>query len=215
MRLAVARALVVLAARSFGSRQCLWGQAMQAELDAAIEEGRPLAFALGCLVAAWRELPRFSEGRLALTIHTLAIGVIVPLSGLSLSAALLGYPYLAFGNVGIAGFIAGRSQEMPLLLVGEWALAPAMTMVVLLEAVGQLLLAWFVVERNWGRVFAISRFNAAALATLLMVTTLLALAGAETLVAVALLITETLAVLALAWWHDQLPDPSPVATRSR
>ena len=46
---------------------------------------------------------------------------------IALSAALLGYPYLAFGNVGIAGFIAGRSQEMPLLLVGEWALAPAMT----------------------------------------------------------------------------------------
>jgi hypothetical protein len=210
----LAHVLVALAARSFGTRRGLWGQAMQAELDFAIEDGRPLAFALGCLAAAWRELPRFSEGRLALTIHALAIGLIVPLGALALWAALVGYPYLAFGNVGVWGFIAGRSQEIPLLLVGERALAPAMTLVVLLEAVGQLLLAWYLLERDWSRVLAIGRLNAATLTTLLMVTMMLAIAGTDTLVAVAALITETLAVLSLAWWHDDLPEPAPAAVNS-
>src|SRR4051794_15181989 len=43
----LAQALVALAARSFGTRQRLWGQAMQVELHFAIEDGRPLTFALG------------------------------------------------------------------------------------------------------------------------------------------------------------------------
>jgi len=208
MRTRLARAILGLASRTLGARHAVWAEAMQAELDAAIEDGRPLRFASGCLAAAWRELPRFSDGRLVLVSYSLAIGLIVPLAAVWLWLGFLGYPYLAFGNVGIWDFIAGRSEQIPLLLVGEWSLAPALTLVIFLQSAGQLLLAWFLLERNWSRVSAIARFNAATLTTLLIVTSMIAVVGSGVLFGIAALITETLAVLALAWWHDHLPQVS-------
>jgi len=206
MRLAIARAVLALAAAILGGPRRSWALAMQVELDAAAEDGRALAFAIGCLFAAWRELPRYAEGRLALATHALAIGLIMPIAGLSIWAGLLGYPYLAFGDVGISGFIAGQSEQIPLLAIGERAVAPALTLAVLVQAAGQILLAWFVVEQDWGRVAAIGRFNAAAVSTLIIVTSALAIAQSSILLPIAALVTETLAVLALGWWHDHLPD---------
>jgi hypothetical protein len=206
MRVALARALVSLAARALGAGQRDWAQAMRAELDVAIEDRRPLSFAAGCLVGACRQLPRFAEGRLTLASNALAVGLIVPLAALFLWVGFLGYPYLAFGDVGLSGFIAGRSEQIPLLQVGELALAPALTLVVLLQGLGQLLLAWFLLDRNWARVSAVGRLNAAALTTQLAVTSMLAVTGTSVLIAMAALITETLAVLALAWWHEHLPQ---------
>jgi len=210
MRTRLALIILALADRVLGARNAAWAQAMRAELDAAIEDGRPLRFASGCLLAAWRELPRFSDGRLVLASHAFAIGLVVPLAALWLWLGVLGFPYLAFGNVGFWGFVAGRSEQIPLLLVGEWALAPALTLIILLQGAGQLLLAWFLLERNWARVSAVARFNAATLTTLLVVTGMIAVAGTGMLFGIAALITETLAVLALAWWHDHLPQPSAV-----
>jgi hypothetical protein len=210
MRARLARALVGLAARTLGANREAWARAMQAELDVAIDDGRPLMFAAGCVIAATRQLPGFPEGRLAIAVHALAIGLIVPLGALCLWAGLLGYPYLAFGDVGLAGFIAGRSEQIPLLVYGEWGLAPALTLAVLLQAGGQLLLAWFLVDRNWARVAALGRLNAATLMTFLLVTSLLAVIDANMVFPIIALITETLAVLALAWWHEHLPQLAEV-----
>jgi hypothetical protein len=205
----LARIILELAARTLGTRNVVWAQAMRGELDAAIEDGRALRFACGCLLAAWRELPRTSDGRLMFASYALAVGLILPLAGLWLSLGVLGFPYLAFGDVGFWGFIAGRSEQIPVLLVGEWALAPALTLVILLQSAGQLLLAWFLLELNWARVSAVGTFNAATLTTLFIVTGMIAVAGTGLLFGIAALITETLAVLALAWWHDHLPQVSP------
>lgn len=210
MSATLSRTLVALAARSLGARRRVWAEAMESELDVAIADGRPLAFAMGCLVAAWRELPALPEGRLAVAAHALAIGLIVPFAGLSLWSGLLGYPYLAFGHVGISGFIAGQSDQVPLLVVGEWGMAPALTLLVLLQSAGQLLLAWFLLERDWARVAAIGCLNAASLATLLVTTSLLDIIDASILLPLAALITEMLAVLALARGHDLLMEsPRP------
>ena len=208
MRARLAWTIVALAARTLGTRHADWAQAMKAELDVAIDDGRPMSFAAGCLLASWRQMLRFSEGRLTLASHLLAIGIIVPLAALWLWLGLLGYPYLAIGNVGVWGFIEGRSEQIPLLLVGEWSLAPALTMVILLQSVGQLLLAWFLLERDWPRVSSVARFNAAPLTTLLLVTSMIAVVGYGVLFGITALITETLAVLALAWWHDHMPQAS-------
>jgi len=202
MSVNVSRALVALAARSLGGRRRIWAEAMEAELEAAIEDGRPLPFAIGCLFAAWRELPGFPEGRITLTTHALAIGVIVPLAGLSFWAALLGYPYLAFGHVGVSGFVAGRSDQIPLLTVGQWASAPALTLLVLLQSAGQLQLAWFLLDRNWERVGAVGHLNAATLTTLLLVTGMLGILDTSILVPITALTAETLVLLALARWHE-------------
>ena len=215
MRQKLAQTILALAARTLGTRRHQWAQAMHSELDAAVEDGRPVLFAMGCLVAAWRQLPRQSEGRLALASHALALGLIVPLAALSLWIGLLGYPYLSFGEVDIWGFLAGRSEQIPLLVYGETGMAPAMTMIVLLQAAGQLLLAWFLLEQDWDRVEAVGGFNAATLTTLAIVMGLLTLLDITILISVALLITETMAVLSLAWWHQHLLHDTPVATSHR
>ena len=188
---------------------------MEGELHAAIADGRPLVFAAGCLFAAWRELPACPEGRFTLATHALAIGLIVPLAGLSLWAAVLGYPYLAFGDVGLSGFVAGRSDQIPLLAIGEWGMAPALTLLVLLQAVGRILFAWFLLDRDWARVAAIAHLNAATLITLLIFSSVLAIIDASILLLVGALIAETMAVLALARWHELLGDTSTVARACR
>jgi hypothetical protein len=209
----LARVVVALAARSLGGRREAWGQAMQSELEAAIDDGRPLAFAVGCLLASWRELPAYPEGRLTLAIHLLATGLIVPIAALLLWCGLLGYPYLAFGDIGLWGFLAGNSEQILLLNDGDRAVAPALTLLIVVQAASQLLLAWFVLERDWQRVSAIGCLSAAALTTFVIVTTLLDLVGTIMLLQVAGLMAEILALLAVARWHAQrscsafLPEP--------
>src|SRR4051812_24139343 len=61
MRAALARALIALATACLGYGRREWALAMQAELEAAAEHDRPIAFAAGCLLAAWREMPRHEE----------------------------------------------------------------------------------------------------------------------------------------------------------
>jgi hypothetical protein len=207
MRVRLARIILALAASAMGARRRSWGEAMQAELDEAIVDGTALSFATGCLVAALRELPRLPEGRIALASYALALGLIVPAAAVSLWMGLVGYPYLAFGEVGIAGFFAGRSAQIPMLVYGEGAMVPALTMIILLQAIGQLLLAWFLLDRNWERVEAISGFNAAALTTLAIVMSLLSLIDVTILLSASVLVTESLAVLTMAWWHQHLPPP--------
>jgi lipid-A-disaccharide synthase-like uncharacterized protein len=177
---------------------------MHAELEAATADGKPMAFAMGCLVAAARQLPAFPEGRLALASHALVLCIVVPVGALCLWVALMGYPYLAFGDVGLFGFLAGQSEQIPLLGEGAWGLAPALTLCVLLQAAGQFLLAWFVLERDWQRVATIGRFLAATLTTLLIVMTLLEVIDTIFVLQIAVLITEALAALSVAWRHDEM-----------
>ena len=195
-----------VAMRCFGDHRRDWALAMHGEFEAALEDGRPLGFAVGCLAAAWRDMPAHPQGRFTLANQGLALGLIVPLAALCLWSALLGYPYLAFGDVGMRGFLAGASRQLPLLNDGDWAIAPPLTLLVLALAASQLLLAWFVVERDWARVAAAQRFNAAGLTTLVIVTAVLALDMVRMLQPLALLVTEVLAVEALAWWHNHLPQ---------
>src|SRR5438270_392699 len=52
MTAAFARALMALAARCLGTDRYEWGLAMEAEFEAAVEDGNQFAFATGCLIAA-------------------------------------------------------------------------------------------------------------------------------------------------------------------
>ncbi|WP_037498384.1 hypothetical protein [Sphingomonas jaspsi] len=210
----IARALLALASRALGSRHRVWAQAMEAELSAAVDEGRPLGFAIGCLSAAWRELAFMPEGRFALALHLTAVLLIVPMAGVGLWLGAIGFPYLSIGNVGIDGFLAGQSQQLPTLLVGERAMAPALTLMVMALSVGQFMLALALVDRNWDRVSSIARFNAAALTTLMLVTAILSVAGGLVLVMVAAVAVETMALVALHWWRELVPyDDWPDAAR--
>jgi len=80
MTAAVSRALMALAICCLGESRREWALAMRGEFEAAIEEREPLAFAAGCLIAAWREMPKHAEGRLVLANHALALGLLVPVA---------------------------------------------------------------------------------------------------------------------------------------
>jgi len=209
MKAALARAVMTLADGCLGEHRRDWAMAMRGEFEAAVEDERALGFALGCLMAAWRDMPAHQQGRLALAGNGVALGLIVPAGALCLSAALQGFPFLGFGDVGVRGFLAGDSRQLPLLNEGDWALALPLTMLVLAMAAGQLLLAWSLVERDWSRAAAAQRFNAAAVTTLVMLNALLALDMAPMLLPVVGLVTEVLVVQALAWWHDAAPCCAP------
>ena len=72
----LANAVMALAEACLGDRRREWALAMRSELDVAIDEGRPLAFAVGCLTGALRDMPRHAEGRFALTSHAVALGLL-------------------------------------------------------------------------------------------------------------------------------------------
>jgi hypothetical protein len=205
MSLRLSRAMMLLAARCLGVHRREWALAMEAELEAAAANGEALTFATGCLATALLEMPAHKEGRFALASHAVAFGLILPIAALLLLGALLGFPYLAFGRVGIGGFLSGHSEQVPLLNAGNWALAPALTGLVLVLAASQLVLAWFVLERDWARVAAMQSLGAAALTTLIIVTGVLAFDETPLLPPIAGLIAEALVVLAVARWHEQLP----------
>lgn len=198
MIVALSRIVVAVAARSLGSRRSGWAAAMEAELGAAIEDGRPLGFALGCLFTALLTLTADREGRVVLAAHALAVAFILPAAAVSLLSAWYGFPYLGVGRAGLHGLVAGTSEQLPLLNAGNWCAAPPLTLLVLALAAGQIALAWILLERDWTRAHAVGRFNAAALTSLSSVTALLALDVRPMLLPLAVLVTETLAIMALA-----------------
>ena len=76
----MAQIVMTLALRCLPRDAGEWGQAMLAEFDMAQRDGKPIRFALGCLVSGWRGLPYHSEGQLALICHALVLGFIVPMA---------------------------------------------------------------------------------------------------------------------------------------
>ena len=93
----LATAVMSLARRCLGENRREWALAMQGEFDAAIADDRPLAFAVGCLIAAWREMPAQGQGRFVLANYALALGLLVPTAGLQF-AFVVGLPRSFLGE---------------------------------------------------------------------------------------------------------------------
>lgn len=203
MCMLVARCVMALTSRSLADHRRNWALAMQAEFEAAGEDGRSLSFAVGCLVAAWREMPRYEEGRFVLANHALVFLLIIPMAAVLLSRALLGFPYVAFANPGPFGLSADGGPSL-LLNEGSVAVAPSLTLAVSILAVTHLLVGWLLLERDWVRAAALVRLGAAATAALVFFTATSALDMTRIFMPIACLVTQSLAVLAIARWHDQL-----------
>lgn len=194
---------MALATRSLGAHRSAWAQAMTAELDAAKEDGRPFRFALGCLVGAWRMMPEHAEGRFVLTSHALTLGVLIPAATMLALAAAFGFPFVAASD-GIGGYLSGSGAHVSLLNAGSRTVAPSLSLLMLLLAAFHLPLAWWTLDRDWERVAAASRFGAAIMTTLTIVTSCVALDATRLLLPIAALAIEFAAVSALAWWHARL-----------
>lgn len=206
MTAAVARAVVALAGSCLGDRRREWALAMQAELEAAIDDGRPLAFAAGCLTGALRGMPAHAEGRFALASHAVALGLIVPIGALLVSGTLPGFPFLPSGHAGMAGWL-GDGGHPALLNAANQGAVPALALLVLALIAGHLLMPWFLLDRDWARVAVLARLNAAATATLFLFTGILVLDETYMLLPAAGLAIEVCAIAILFRWHGHLPGP--------
>jgi hypothetical protein len=200
----LARALLALAVHGLGERRHEWARAIEVEFETAREDGRPLAFAFGCLIASFRELPGHEEGRLTLATYALAFVLAIPTSALLLTSMLTDFPlsYLAHGGV---QDVAGRfGDQEPLVSDANLSATPPLAVLVAILAGTQLRLAWLVIERDWPRVTGTSLLMAAITATLLIFTGIVFDDFLSALAYATALAIELTAIAALARWHDRV-----------
>ena len=192
MTAALARALVALAVSCLGGARREWGLAMQVELEAAREAGRPLSFAAGCLLTAWRELPAHEEGRFIMASNVLALVLIVPAAALLTSSLVADFPLSILGWTGSA---------RPLLNDANRSAVPALAALVALLAAWHVRIAWLMLERDWARVASAGMLVAAATVTLTLFTGLVFVDYFAALTQAAAVAVELSGISALAWWH--------------
>jgi hypothetical protein len=172
MMLVLSRTLMALAAGSLGESRRDWALAMESEFEVAVDEGAPLAFAAGCLTAAWREMPHYAEGRLAMANHALALGLLIPMAVLLFGDVAL-LPWLLTGRAD--GSLTAAVNVSPYVAWSRLDAVPMLLMLWLLLGMAHLGLAWAVVERDWPRVVKIAALIGAALLTLVVLTAMLLL----------------------------------------
>ena len=209
MTAAIARGLMALAVHCLGDRRRGWALAMEVEFEAAREDGRPFAFAFGCLLAAWRELAAHEEGRLAIAGHMLAFALVLPTAALLASTVLAEFPSSFLGPAGVQGLDGLLGEQKPRLSEANLSAVPALAVLIGALAASQLRLAWLMLERDWERVAATAMLIAAATVTLVILTSVVFDHYASALVQAAALGLELASVSALARWHGQLSPRTP------
>lgn len=199
----IARWMMALAICWLGDARRDWAEAMRAEYFEATDAGEALAFAAGCLSSAARTMLAEAEGRFAVATHVLAVGVLVPMAGLLLVSAALGFPYLAFEAVG-AGEL-GSGWPHVAVNAGNRNGVPLLALLTGVIGIGHVAVAWALLERDWERVARFGRIGAAMLVTMVAFSGVLFLYDPCALPQLAVVSVE----LALLWmavhWHDDLP----------
>ena len=195
--------VMTLATRSFGESRRAWTQAMEGEFQSALDDGRPLAFAAGCLIAAWREMPAQEEGQLALASYAFVLGMLLPMATLQLACAL-GLPHLLLGPGGLYGMLAASSAQTPYLATTCFSAAPTLVALWLLLGLSHLRIAWALLEHDWSGVVRFAALAVAASATLAIFTGVLFLKDDGVALQAAALMVELTATYAIAQWHSRL-----------
>ncbi|MBW8841489.1 MAG: hypothetical protein JF608_06720 [Sphingomonadales bacterium] len=204
----LACAVMTLAEACLGDHRRDWALAMRAEFELAIDDGRPLGFAFGCLTGALRDMPKHEEGRFALISHAIALALF-PIAALLILGAASGFPFLPSGHAGLSGWLAGRGEPLALLTPWNRNFAPALALLIWALIAGHLLMPWFILERDWTRVATLARVNAAATVTLLLFTGVLFLDMAFMALPVLGLAIELSAISLLYQWQARLFEGAP------
>jgi len=211
MTVTLARAVMALAEACLGDHRRDWALAMRSELDVAIDDRKPLGFAVGCLTGALRDMPKHGEGRFTLTSHAVALGLF-PIAALLIVGTASGFPFLPSGHAGLSGWLAGSGAPSPLLTPWNRGFAPALAVLVWGIVAGHLLMPWFILERDWTRVATLARVNSAATVTLFLFTGVLFLDVAFMLLPAVALAIELLAIWHLYQWQTHLFAGAPPGT---
>lgn len=208
MSAALARLVMILAIRCLGEARRDWALAMEGEFEAALEAREPLGFAFGCLIAAFREMPRHTQGRYALANHGLALGLLIPVAGLQLlCAAAAIFPDNSFHGAPVPG-----SAQARFFADAYMAAVPLLLSLWLFLCVLHLRLAWLVLERDWPGIIRIGSLVAACTVTLLIFCGVLMIDDSRPILQTSILAIEIGTLAALARWHARLIDP-PTADR--
>lgn len=200
MKAALSRAVMALAVHNLGNDRRAWALAMQAEFEAASEDGKALTFAAGCLMAAFRELPRHEEGRFAVASYVLGLVVIVPAAALMIASVFAGFPVSYLEHFALGGLL----ETGGVLTDATRSAVPSLLILVLLLAGFKLRFAWLALERDWTRLLSVGALSAAVTATLVIFSAVVFDHYAAALAQVATLTVELAAATALARWHARL-----------
>jgi hypothetical protein len=203
MTAAISRAVMYLAICCLGESRREWALAMHAEFEVAIAEGKPFAFATGCLAAAWREMPKHSEGRFVLANYALAIGLLIPMAVFQFGLAL-GFSSVFMGEGWSDGIVLAGATQNPYLAWFQHRAALCLLIIWLLLGMGHLRLAWVLVDRDWTRVVKVSALIAATTATLFILTGVLLLDVTFVILQAAAMAIELMALVAAARGHARL-----------
>ena len=180
---------------------------MEGEFASAVEAGRPISFAAGCLITAWRQMPAHEEGRFVLANHFVAFALLVPMAVLQLQCAA-GLPYLWQWGSGPYAMLTVHGSQGLFLLHAYSSAMPVIVALWLLLGTGHLGLAWLVLERDWARIARLASLIVGASATLVIFTTILFVDDAGVRLQAALLAIELSTVGALVRWHQRLRSTS-------
>jgi hypothetical protein len=209
MTAVLSRIVMALAVYALGNPRREWARGMQVEFEVAQADGKPLAFAFGCLLAACRELPSHEAGRFAIASHVLALGFIVPIAAIKIASVLTGFPTSYLGHVGTHAVFGPDSGHAPLLNEGTLFAIPALGLLVLLLAALNLRIAWLALERDWAQLARAGALGAAATATLLIFSAIAFFDHVAAFTQAAVLTLELTGAWALARWHAELSVAPP------
>ena len=205
---ATSRAVMWLAICSLGESRREWALAMRSEFYVAAAEGKPFAFAAGCLLAAWREMGNHEEGRSVLTNYAFALFIAIPMAVVQFGLALGFSSFLPKEGVSSGVLLAGATQN-PLLVSSQASAIPCLLFLWILLGSAQLRLAWVLVDCDWARVVKVIALMMATMATLIMLMGALVLDVTYVALQSAATAIEILAVVALARRHARLDTSTP------
>lgn len=200
----VCRALVIVAAAMMGESRRSWSLAMEAEYDVAAQDGRAVAFAAGCLAVAARELLMSAHGRFALTSHAVALGIMVPIGAMQIGCALFGLPYLFPSQHGLAGALLEGSSHEPLVRSIYLGAIPALTLIQLIAAIGQLRLAWVFLDGDWANTLRWSLWTTASMTALILFMSVLFLDSRQALLQFGIIGIEMMILAVASRRHAEL-----------
>lgn len=146
-------------------------------------------------------MPAHAEGRLCLTRHALAFGLIVPVAALLLAGAVAGLVYPDFAHVGVFTLFVEAERAPDFMHGGNRAAAPVVTALTAAIAGMHFGIGWAMLDRDWTRVAALARLGVAMTITLVVFASLAVLDVARTLLPVAGMSLEVLALVALVRLH--------------
>ncbi len=146
-----ARRVMILALRCLPRDGGEWGPAMLAEFNMAYRDGKPLGFAIGCLIAAWRRMPFHPEGQIALVTHAFVLGSILPIAIYHFGCAVSGARFMLSGSDHYHTMLMASGFHGHVLANVYVSAIPTLTFLLLLLGSAHLAVAWFVLDGAWRR----------------------------------------------------------------